>query len=105
VRGADRLGATQHRERVWILAYPHDQRREGTVWAGKSYQAGHERSPSHSEPLRSTCGFWPPGPREVANIPRMADGPANRAQRLAALGDTIVPQIPEMIGRAIARAA
>jgi hypothetical protein len=31
----------------------------------------------------------------------MADGAANRAHRLRALGNTIVPQIPELIGRAI----
>lgn len=104
VRGADSIGASQHRERIWILAYPHDTRREGPVWAGKPDQAWSQRETAHSEPLRSTGGFWPPGPRAVADIPRMADGASDRAHRLRALGNAVVPQIPELIGRAIVAA-
>ena len=105
--GADQVGASQHRERVWILAHPHDARLQGPIWAGQSHAPRTEWQSSYREPLRSDCGYWPPGPREVANIPRMADGPANRAHRLRALGNAVVPQIPELIGRAIleARAA
>jgi DNA (cytosine-5)-methyltransferase 1 len=99
--GADQIGSSQHRERIWILAYPDDAGRKGPVWAGQSHQARPEWQTSHSEPLRSACGFWPPGPREVNDIPRMADGPADRAHRLKALGNAVVPQIPEIIGRAI----
>lgn len=101
VLGADALGASQHRERIWILSYPDDPRRQGTIWAGKPHQARKEWATSHSEPLRSTCGPWPPGPREIDNVPRMADGSANRVDRLRCLGNAVVPQIPELIGRAI----
>lgn len=101
VRGADAVGATQHRERFWLLAYPYDEGRQGPIWAGKPYQARPEWQAAHSEPLRSTGGFWPPGPRSVDDIPRMADGPTDRAHRLRALGNAIVPQIPELIGHAI----
>jgi hypothetical protein len=31
----------------------------------------------------------------------MVDGPADRSHRLRALGNAVVPQIPEIIGRAI----
>lgn len=101
VVGADAIGGSQHRERIWILAYPHDPRREGPIWAGKPHSPREEWAAACGEPLRSACGYWPPGPGAVDNIPRMADGAANRAHRLRALGNTIVPQIPELIGRAI----
>jgi DNA (cytosine-5)-methyltransferase 1 len=101
VLGADALGASQHRERFWLLAYPDDAGREGSVWAGQPIEARPEWPAAHREPLRSACGFWPPGPRAVNDIPRMADGPADRAYRLRALGNAVVPQLPELIGRAI----
>jgi DNA (cytosine-5)-methyltransferase 1 len=99
--GADRLGASQHRERIWILADANNAGRQGPIWAGEPHEARTEWQAAYREPLRSACGFWPPGPREVANIPRMADGPADRAHRLKALGNSLVPQIPEIIARAI----
>jgi hypothetical protein len=34
-------------------------------------------------------------------VGRVAHGVPNRAQRLAALGNAVVPQIPELIGHAI----
>lgn len=102
--GADAIGATQRRERVWILANANNAGREGPIWAGQQVAPRPEWAAACSEPLRSDRGLWPPGPREVGDIPRMADGPANRAHRLAALGNSIVPQIPEIIGRAIMRA-
>ncbi len=43
---------------------------------------------------------WPDEP----DIGRVAIGVKNRANRLKALGNAVVPQIPEMIGRAILRA-
>jgi DNA (cytosine-5)-methyltransferase 1 len=53
VLGADAFGATQHRERVWILAYPDDAGFQGPVWAGQPPEARPERETPHSEPLRS----------------------------------------------------
>lgn len=99
--GADSVGASQNRERIWILANPHDSGRQGPIWAGQPHAARPEWQTACSEPLRSACGYWPPGPRAVDDIPRMADGPADRAHRLRALGNAVVPQIPELIGRAI----
>ena len=102
--GADAIGASQHRERLWLLAYPDDTRLQGPVWQGQSSSPRTWRPPAHCEPLRSSGGYWPPGPRAVADVPRMADGATNRAHRLKALGNSIVPQIPELIGRAILKA-
>lgn len=98
VIGADALGASQHRERIWILAYPHDPGLQGPKWAGKSNPPREERKAAYSGPLRSDCGFWPPGPRAITDIPRMADGPADRMDRLRSLGNAVLPQITQWIG-------
>lgn len=101
VVGADDLGASQHRERFWLLAYPDDAGFQGPIWAGKPREAWEEWTTSHCEPMRSACGFWPPGPREVVHIPRMDDGPAARVDRLRGLGNAVVPQIPELFAKRI----
>ena len=101
VLGADDLGASQHRKRLWLLAYPDNAGLQGPIWARKPGTSRAQWYAARCEPLRSACGYWPPGPDQVVHIPRMADGPANRAHRLRSLGNAIVPQIPELIGRAI----
>lgn len=95
------VGATQERKRAWIVANANHPRLQRAERAREPDPPRQERQVACGEPLRSACGLWPPGPGAVANIPRMADGPANRVHRLKALGNTIVPQIPEIIGRAI----
>jgi DNA (cytosine-5)-methyltransferase 1 len=42
--------------------------------------------------------------RAEPDVGRVADGVPDRSHRLAALGNAVVPQIPELIGRAILRA-
>jgi DNA (cytosine-5)-methyltransferase 1 len=101
VAGACAVGGTMHRERVWLLAYADDEGLQGPVWAGQPDQAWQAGQAAHSEPLRSACGFWPPGPGALSDSPRMADGPANRAHRLRVLGNAVVPQVSEWIGRRI----
>jgi DNA (cytosine-5)-methyltransferase 1 len=104
VVGALHVGASQGRQRVWILANANDAGLQGPVGPRQPAAPREERAPACSEPLRSACGFWPPGPGAVLHIPRMDDGPTDRIHRLRALGNTIVPQIPEIIGRAILEA-
>ena len=99
VLGADDFGATQHRERVWILAYAHDAGLQGPVWIGEPPPPRPAWEAAHSEPLRSGVGHWPPGPLAVAHIPRMADGPTDRMDRLRGLGNAVVPDCAEFIGR------
>ena len=49
----------------------------------------------------SSAAMWV----EEPNIPRVARGVPHRVPRLRALGNAVVPQIPEMIGRRIMAAA
>ena len=57
-------------------------------------QVKRERSPGSR---RHGNGWWAVEP----NVGRVANGIPNRAHRLRALGNAVVPQIPELIGRAI----
>jgi DNA (cytosine-5)-methyltransferase 1 len=80
------VGAGHLRARQWIVAYPggvRDGLPPHTVFARRD--AIVSRPWRHSEPR--ICG---------AN-----DGLPNRPHRLRALGNAVVPQIPELIGRAI----
>ena len=107
VLGADALGASQHRERLWLLAYPDHARLQGPIWVWQPLTTRDSWTTSYREPLRSNCGYWPPGPRAVDDIPRMADGPANRVDRLRALGNgqvsaVVVRAWQELYGRLVA---
>lgn len=84
------VGAKHRRDRVWIIAYSDSQRlqrREGATLSQRHITEGHVRS-SH---------WWASEPA----IQRMANGVPNRSHRLRCLGNAVVPQIPELIGRAI----
>lgn len=91
------LGAPHARTRVWIVAYSDKVGRNGLA-LGFDTLRQFER--------RASKEVWAP---ELAPSPicRMDDGVSFRVERLAALGNAVVPQIPEIIGRAIltARAA
>ena len=84
------LGAAHIRDRVWITAYVPDasQERRLECW-GQQFQKS--RAPAgdiHSfsdEPMPA----------------RVVDGVPNRMDRVGACGNAVVPQIPELIGRAI----
>ena len=98
---ASELGAHHHRDRVWIIAYPKMQRceRESTIENAlhieifKSLRNGkrNSRLPNNTEPRVR---------RDFNGVPQRMDRP-----RLKQLGNAVVPQIPEIIGRAIMEAA
>ena len=96
---ASELGANHHRDRVWIIAYPNMQRCEGSA-KGKVL-------PEQRLQIKLMRSFerWPrrqdiPSPRSVG----ASDGLPRRLDRIARLGNAVVPQIPEAIGRAIMEA-
>jgi len=143
---ASELGAHHHRDRVWILAYPHynadraDREQEGEAQRIQSERRkeGHTRKPCRTgcdtEILADTNSDRLQGKRQDRGIAgqvglrgrawwdeikeisaagagwevepelgRVANGIPNRSHRLKQLGNAVVPQIPEAIGRAIIR--
>ena len=82
------VGAPHFRDRLFIIAYPNVQRRkEQRVTI--STQAGFPRI-ERSMP-------WPPEPA----ICRVANGIPHRVDRLRCLGNAVVPQVAEHIGRIV----
>jgi DNA (cytosine-5)-methyltransferase 1 len=89
---ASAVGAPHRRDRIWIVAYPNNK--------GKSI------SPFNAEAQRLQIAFadsrwnrWFGKPEDV----RMDDGLSNGMDRVKALGNAVVPKIPEIIGQAIMR--
>lgn len=98
---ASALGAPHRRERVWIVAYPAKIRHAGQLYSGVN-------SPGHA-PWSAGAPLLPPyhdgmGDAADSYTIRRCDGFSPQLDRLNALGNAVVPQIPEMIGRAILEA-
>jgi DNA (cytosine-5)-methyltransferase 1 len=125
---ASALGAPHRRERVWFVAYPaqdHDAEFEGIHCCGQNRLArdssenvadansinAQGQQPSISYPQEWERPLQRPPRPLLAGVGRLweiepamgrvADGVPDRAHRLAALGNAVVPQIPELIGHAI----
>ena len=78
LRASD-VGAPTRRKRLYLVAYPHG---EPAIWPSVSW---------------SQCDPWPAEPE----LPRVAYGVRDQPLFRHALGNAVVPQIPELIGRAI----
>lgn len=124
---ASALGAPHRRERIWIVAYPaREQSRRSVVdWMESDTGAG-TGTRNASDANKVGCQGGAKGPLEwfteieaqsmrgfagwaekpALSAPRVCnanDGVSGRVDRLKALGNAVVPQIPELIGRAIMR--
>jgi len=78
------------RDRVWIIAYADSTRLQG--W-NETLLSKWEAAARHIGPL--------PWRETSSRICRKSDGISKGMDRLKALGNAVVPQIPELIGRAI----
>ena len=87
------VGAPHRRERIWIVAHPAENHVEQVLEAAQS--AG--------ELGRSAWGCWPDRLHQ-SFVCRETNGLPGDTHRIAALGNAVVPQIPELIGNAILRA-
>ena len=99
---ASALGAPHRRERVWIIAYPECSGRQRLV-QDDGFLSG--KKASHPLPIDTGVELWCKLARSFVPV-RSGDGVslAVERRRIRALGNAVVPQIPELIGRAILQA-
>lgn len=95
------LGAPHFRERVLLVAYPKRKPRTSRpVICKEPHQAGHEAPPWSSWRAASAALR-----REtIACLCRDDDGVPHRVDRLRGLGNAVVPQVAEFVGRCIVEA-
>lgn len=89
IQAAD-VGAQHIRDRVWIVGFLPNTSEERLVQCW-----GQQLSPDSQAERQIRQRFDQPEPVRVAH------GVPNRLDRLGSLGNAVVPQIPEIIGRAI----
>ena len=99
------FGAPHARERVFLLAYAHEQRQETRWRAGNDNGSAMAGRGEYSEYIHQASIFARrAGRKAFADEPqlgRVAHGIPHRVDRNAAIGNAIFPAIPELIGRAI----
>jgi DNA (cytosine-5)-methyltransferase 1 len=91
---ASAVGAPHRRDRLWIVAYARSEQHEGFGDAFRRALAAQLHAANSSD------GWWLSEP----DVGRVAHGVPARVDRLHGLGNAVVPQIPEVIGRAILEA-
>jgi DNA (cytosine-5)-methyltransferase 1 len=109
---ASELGAPHHRERIWVVSYPHEVGRDGPGryleraddfcqgWQRVATPFNSWRDVEHWLKSPNADAIWATTDRETG---RVDDGVSRGLDRddIGALGNAVVPQIPELIGRAI----
>jgi DNA (cytosine-5)-methyltransferase 1 len=129
---ASAVGALHVRDRIWIIAYPGSERADdeqvclrrgsGTLhahgdgslrpvadadrghrngWPGDVQMGRGRFTREIAEALYARRDEWPAEP----DVGRVAYGVPARLDRLCSLGNAVIPQIPEIIGRAIMKHA
>lgn len=95
---ASSVGANHRRARIWIVAYPAGDPIKGSIFEGAPRQELFK-----CKPRGSTWGPVP-GTHWSAPQPRITcldDGVSEWVGAVSGYGNAVVPQIPELIGRAI----
>ena len=88
---AGRIGADHERTRWWLCAHPNDK---GELFSGFNAKV------AELQEICKSVWSWP----NYAKSLRVSDGISYRMDRLKALGNAVVPQVVEVIGRAILEA-
>ncbi len=104
---AANVGLPHGRDRVWILAYPNGKR-WGSLVKDSQIRSARKHCKMLETGWAAAFGVLPDVGRMVANtsgrIKRCDDGLSEGVGQLKGFGSAVVPQIPELIGRAIAQA-
>lgn len=97
---ASAVGAPHRRDRVWIVAYPKEGVRDRVLLSGAVYG---ESCPQGFKRVRAMLSARRARRRPPADFGRIhkADGLSAGLDSIASLGNAVVPDIPEAIGRAI----
>lgn len=98
---ASAIGAPHRRDRVWIVAYAISERQPRP---GSSWDASNPAPLIQREAIDAFHGGLGNVWRSEPLLGRVAHGVPRRVERLTALGNAVVSQIPEIIGRAILQA-
>ena len=88
---ASSVGAAHQRDRIWIIAYPNQTQLEGGSLSGRIQK-------ELANPGDLCWG------KNTPRVERTANGIPHQMDRLGRLGNSVVPQIPEAIARAILEA-
>jgi DNA (cytosine-5)-methyltransferase 1 len=94
---ATSVGAPHRRDRIFIVAYPHDEGQRLRC----SESAGWSIFGSSGTGKPGELRRWAPEP----GVGRMAHGVPDRLDRLRGLGNAVLPQVAELIGRTLMQAA
>ena len=107
---ASSIGAPHIRDRVWLVAYPRQEQRLRPVFTANDAEEEIRTTArlwgadwirfEMGGACRSLLGRWMDKP----DPPGMVDGVSDWSHRLGAIGNAVVPQIPELLGRAIMQA-
>lgn len=93
-------GAAHLRDRIWIVAYPMQNGGITSTCRDLDWQILYQAEWPEVADATGGHASWAPEP----DVARVANGIPNIVDRRSALGNAVVPQIPELIGRAILEA-
>lgn len=96
---AGHVGASHERDRVWIVAHTDAARRENPKG-----QEGPSQPTWRQVPIADHVGRRPHGRAPEPALVRVVHGLSADVDAVAALGNSLHPQIPELIGKAIMQA-
>jgi len=107
---ASQVGAPHNRQRIWIVAYPREIGWNHGILDNLKYEipAYKEWDVSQDFKQRFRWQYWLTKVHKAGDgfisekdFCRMDDGLSEELDAIAALGNSVVPRIPEIIGRAI----
>ena len=107
---ASYVGAPHRRDRIWIISYPNGSNATGIRESLVENAHPYEWTPTETVEEWNgwldelVSGNVAQRADSYAQALRILDAIPNRLDRLASLGNAVVPQIPEIIGRAILEA-